>query len=187
MIPSGFPCKAACSACCQQPLELLRVELEGLKKIHDPGVITEELHGETVAIHDSRGWCPWIDAETHRCTIYEDRPVTCRSYGQHVTSLCREGVECPPDKVLPEHVVEKESLLCGSDKFIKLTPVERQAYYRALPAWRARLKLPLDAGPSALDEFHRETFSEEFRRQLVWLKAQSDLDRKNRGAVTDGG
>lgn len=72
-------CRTGCSDCCQPGLSVTRVEAE---------LIAAHLAGKRIALGARADRCVALDA-AGRCSIYEARPVVCRSHG--VPIRMREG------------------------------------------------------------------------------------------------
>jgi Fe-S-cluster containining protein len=147
MIPGGFPCIAGCTSCCKGPLQLLRVEADELL-LHpategwDPEtkkVFVEESDepGDVaVRIVDERGWCPFLGEAG--CTVYADRPTTCRVYAQSAIMRCREKVKCPPEAEVAVDVLLKWRKLAGKSDFESVPAEAREDVLWALDEWRRR-------------------------------------------------
>ena len=73
-------CRSGCSDCCRARLSVTHVEVElmrrGLERL--PAKTRRELADQ--ARDPQREMCPALDPEG-RCTIYDSRPLICRSYG----------------------------------------------------------------------------------------------------------
>jgi Fe-S-cluster containining protein len=78
---SDVPC-GGCTACCtaSQFIHIAPDETETLARIPKPLLFPAPLmpEGHVVLGHDERGHCPMLVAG--RCSIYADRPRTCRTY-----------------------------------------------------------------------------------------------------------
>ncbi|HBK45110.1 MAG TPA: zinc/iron-chelating domain-containing protein [Xanthomonadaceae bacterium] len=67
-------CSTCEAVCCR-----LTVLLEESDRI--PGHLTARTaHGLLVMARDDEGWCVAIDHNSMRCSIYDDRPSTCRRF-----------------------------------------------------------------------------------------------------------
>lgn len=75
-------CKGLCWKSCG-PIMLSNAERERL----------EEKYGVAPS-HDGAFTCHCLDQTTHKCTIYEDRPLVCRLYGSVGGMKCPHG--CKP-------------------------------------------------------------------------------------------
>ena len=67
-------CKAAC---CALRGTYLNPE-EAASGFYD--CFVDEESGLPVLRRDADGWCTYLDRDTRRCSIYENRPQTCRSF-----------------------------------------------------------------------------------------------------------
>lgn len=65
-------CRRGCAFCCRQEISIFKEELEIILEI----IKERGLKG----LNFDNGWCAFLDKETKDCTIYEDRPIVCRSY-----------------------------------------------------------------------------------------------------------
>ena len=72
-------CRTGCSDCCQPGLTITRAEADA---------IVASIAGKRVTLGTREDRCVALDAEG-RCTIYDARPVVCRSHG--VPIRMREG------------------------------------------------------------------------------------------------
>jgi hypothetical protein len=61
------------AACCKLPLALSREDVQ-------EGVVRWDLGRPYLIARDDDGYCGHMDRCTHRCGIYEQRPVPCRAY-----------------------------------------------------------------------------------------------------------
>jgi Putative zinc- or iron-chelating domain len=61
------------AACCRLPFALSREDVE-------EGVVRWDLGRPYVIAHDEDGRCVHMDPATHRCGVYERRPIPCRGY-----------------------------------------------------------------------------------------------------------
>ena len=64
-----------CSALCCQ----LKVVLADGDSVPDH-LVDRRPGGPTMMRRDAAGWCAALDRTTHRCTIYSQRPATCRRF-----------------------------------------------------------------------------------------------------------
>ena len=76
-------CSSCEAVCCRLTVVLLSDD-------HVPQWLTtrDDRGMETMAKADD-GWCVALDRDTHRCTIYDERPGICRKYAMGGPS-CRE-------------------------------------------------------------------------------------------------
>jgi Fe-S-cluster containining protein len=63
-------CKAAC---CKLPLALSKEDIQ-------EGAVRWELHQPYMLAHGEDGYCVHMNRETHRCGVYNRRPIPCRGY-----------------------------------------------------------------------------------------------------------
>ena len=84
--PDLPPC-AGCGRCCHLVVELRPGDLvpEAMVVVHD-GARCMDQRGD--------GACVALDARTRLCTIYDDRPQTCRDFARG-ESLCRQILAQP--------------------------------------------------------------------------------------------
>lgn len=77
---SHMECKAGCSSCCQA-FRLLPIEYHYIKK---------KLEGKSIAINNqaSEKECSFL--VHNKCTIYEHRPIICRTHGYPLSRLNEE-------------------------------------------------------------------------------------------------
>jgi uncharacterized protein len=76
-------CEHCDAVCCR-----LTVLLEHGDRV--PGHYTERTeHGLLVMARDEEGWCVALDHTTMRCSIYADRPATCRRFAM-AGPYCRD-------------------------------------------------------------------------------------------------
>jgi len=66
---------ANCEACCCR-LEVMLITDTG---VPDHLVETDQWGGRTMARLDD-GWCAALDRNTHKCMIYDKRPLICREF-----------------------------------------------------------------------------------------------------------
>jgi len=89
-------CAAQCHACCAPDLTVTRVEADTIREYliaHPEIVSTLEMLAHDHPHHGTR--CALLDAEG-RCSIYEARPLICRSHGAPVLVQIdkkREGID----------------------------------------------------------------------------------------------
>ena len=72
--PTEISC-SKCEACCCR-LEVMIISDTG---VPDRYIAVDEWGGETM-LRLEDGWCSALDRETLRCSIYENRPWSCRSF-----------------------------------------------------------------------------------------------------------
>lgn len=91
VLAPSWPCRAGCSACCEQLSELpriTRIEWELLRE-HIVSLDSELRHQIARSIEQcptqntlsGKVKCPLLDTATRCCLVYEGRPAACRSYG----------------------------------------------------------------------------------------------------------
>lgn len=88
---SSFQCRAGCFDCCQPGLTISPIEQESIQqylalrpalKATVQELLAQPAHGDM--------FCPMLDAEG-RCSIYEVRPIICRSHGAPIRFAIPEG------------------------------------------------------------------------------------------------
>ena len=79
--PSDFACGRGCSACCAPDLTVFPVEIENIKEhlAKNPEAAARARAVEKQNPHRGRR-CMFLD-EAGSCTIYEARPLICRTHG----------------------------------------------------------------------------------------------------------
>jgi len=80
---------ATCKACCCR-LEVMIISDTGVPEQH---ISHDEWGGETMLRLDD-GYCSALDRETSMCTIYENRPWTCREFEMG-------SYECEIERAIP--------------------------------------------------------------------------------------
>lgn len=82
-IDPGVQCASCEAVCCRLTVVLLPED-------RIPGWLTTcDDHGLETMAKGEDGWCVALDRNTHRCTIYADRPSICRKYAMGGPS-CRD-------------------------------------------------------------------------------------------------
>ena len=76
----GFNCKKNCGECCG-PVFFNKKLFEKHKNKLNPDCEIIQNNDEIVVIQNENGRCGFIDNDTAKCKIYEDRPQTCKNYG----------------------------------------------------------------------------------------------------------
>ena len=82
-LPDDIPACAGCGRCCHLVVELVA----GVD--HVPEELVVEHDGARCMDQRGDGACVALDPLTRLCTIYEDRPRTCREFNRG-ERLCRE-------------------------------------------------------------------------------------------------
>jgi hypothetical protein len=62
------------AACCKLPVALSKEDVE-------EGVLRWDLAPPYLLAQRKDGTCVHLDLDTHRCSVYEQRPIPCRGYG----------------------------------------------------------------------------------------------------------
>ncbi|MEY4764601.1 MAG: hypothetical protein RI907_1274 [Pseudomonadota bacterium] len=94
-------CDTCMANCCTMPVEVKLADLVGLGLVdafeaehEDPGKIAKRLtkarvverfnakHGIFTLMRRADGDCQFLDPKTRRCTVYAQRPATCRKHPQ---------------------------------------------------------------------------------------------------------
>lgn len=146
-VPGGFECPASCGKCCESPVEMLKVEWDDISKgagnkilaaltAAGTSIYVAERTHDAVRVATEKGVCPFLNAETKACGIYEDRPFVCRAYGQHWFFYCREGVAPPPDGEIPDVMMTTFGALAGNE-YGGRTKEEMTGLRKVVEEWRA--------------------------------------------------
>jgi uncharacterized protein len=115
-------CDSCQANCCTMPLEIRLRDLVRLGLVdafeaenEDPARIAKRLQKtKLIDRYNSKaelftmarradGDCTWLDSKTRRCTVYEQRPDTCRQHPQQKsprTGYCAYGARFEPRKVV---------------------------------------------------------------------------------------
>lgn len=77
-----FSCSGAgCNGCCRGSVELTLEEAEDVVEVVDEaGWLRVERAAADLVANPLTARCPLIDPETGGCSVYEKRPLVCRSY-----------------------------------------------------------------------------------------------------------
>ena len=124
--PRGISCSRGCRTCCDMSIGLYLPEAIVLER-----VLTAAQYA-AVAAHAKRvvayagatpdyqvgyrysevGWCPFLEAESGACSIYDQRPANCRHvYSNMPPKYCAKGTE----KVLAQDAGEQAAYLAQLD------------------------------------------------------------------------
>ena len=92
ILPSVVPPCAGCGVCCHLLVELLPGDDHVPEEyvVEHSGVRCMDQHGD--------GACVALDPETRLCTIYDQRPQTCRTFARG-SELCRRVLKLPAEVV----------------------------------------------------------------------------------------
>jgi hypothetical protein len=95
--PRAFACRAGCSDCCQQRLTVFSVEAEPIRAAlvqleRDDPELRERIRAQAESDAES---CPLLVED--RCSVYDARPLICRSHGLPL------GVPCEEDALRLDH------------------------------------------------------------------------------------
>lgn len=71
-------CKQGCDSCCHMKVELTNVEAERIAKA--TGISAQPLRVSTSNSDEKFAGIPCPFLKDHKCSIYEDRPLTCRGH-----------------------------------------------------------------------------------------------------------
>lgn len=78
---NAFTCKKGCFGCCKSGLTITNIEAQHIRQwLADRPLIKEKIEGLEVSQPHGEDYCGMLD-EDGACTIYEVRPVVCRSHG----------------------------------------------------------------------------------------------------------
>lgn len=81
----SFKCLENCGKCCGiMPLEKDFVERNKDKFVVTPKEISEV--EDVVAVFTEDGGCVFLDRQTKKCVVYDDRPEVCRLFGTSKTN-----------------------------------------------------------------------------------------------------
>ncbi|MBN2626728.1 MAG: YkgJ family cysteine cluster protein [Spirochaetales bacterium] len=113
-------CRAGCSSCCQ-PISLLPLEWHWIKsRLTDQGKNDNQ--------NTERGRCPFL--RHNLCTIYDIRPLICRTHGLPLLYLNSEGTSWELSLCdLNEEALDEE---CWEDLF-------QNRYFLEMDKWNSRL------------------------------------------------
>jgi len=90
LFQSKSVCAAGCSHCCRINVDMTEIEASYIaeKTNYQVKENIESLSSERIDTKDE--YCPFLNQETHSCTIYEFRPAVCRMYNVFESAeLCR--------------------------------------------------------------------------------------------------
>ncbi|AIM34794.1 zinc/iron-chelating domain-containing protein [Bacillus thuringiensis serovar andalousiensis] len=95
-LQKNAPCRKGCIACCFQPINLATIEEskirnkltkdieKNINKNHQETKKRRKIPMSQINKNSSRAKyaepCPMLDVENKKCTVYDDRPFTCRTY-----------------------------------------------------------------------------------------------------------
>jgi len=71
-------CKQGCDSCCHMKVELTNVEAERIAKA--TGILAQPLRVSTSNSDEKFAGIPCPFLKDHKCSIYDDRPLTCRGH-----------------------------------------------------------------------------------------------------------
>ena len=93
ILPVNVPSCAGCGVCCHLLVELLPGDDQVPEEyvVEHSGVRCMDQHGD--------GACVALDPETRLCTIYDQRPQTCRTF-ERGGELCRRILKLPAAAVM---------------------------------------------------------------------------------------
>lgn len=136
-------CQSGCSACCQQTLTLMPVELAALRVEVEALSAPSRARLRERALRDEEV-CPLLESD--RCVAYQGRPTICRSHGAPIRleatgprlDVCPLNFEDVALETLPETDVlaidRLNTMLVMIDRLADL-PTERESIRDALRRW----------------------------------------------------
>lgn len=65
-------CQAGCAHCCKIPVSVSAIEAAYIHQVTGKKLVNKDF--------DNVGLCPFLDTSTAKCSIYEVRPIECRSF-----------------------------------------------------------------------------------------------------------
>jgi Fe-S-cluster containining protein len=141
---SDVPCDG-CTACCtsSQFVHIGPDETDTLAHIPAESLFPAPLRprGHVVLGYDARGHCPML--VDNRCSIYEHRPVTCRTYDCRIFAAAGIEIDDADKALVNERVGRWRFALPGPDDERRLDAVRRAAaYFRAHPEALASEGIP---------------------------------------------
>lgn len=87
-------CKQGCDSCCHMKIELTNVEAERIAKA--TGIFAQPLRISTNNPNNKFAGIPCPFLKDHKCSIYDDRPLTCRGHA----SFDSDSYWCDPERML---------------------------------------------------------------------------------------
>lgn len=87
-------CKPGCDSCCHMKIELTNVEAERISKA--TGIVAQPLRTNTSHPDSKFAGLPCPFLKDHQCSIYDDRPLTCRGHA----SFDADSYWCAPERML---------------------------------------------------------------------------------------
>jgi Fe-S-cluster containining protein len=143
----ALTCKRGCDACCVDGLSVLPVEAALI-----------QAHGGRPSPRQREGMCAFLD-DDGACTVYEARPVLCRTHGLALKSSGKEDQEARGLRVLADDVSACElnyttrapaaaEVLDATKLMMLLVTVDRR--------YRARVGIDDDVSRVALTDLARE-------------------------------
>lgn len=87
-------CKQGCDSCCHMKVELTNVEAERIAKA--TGIAAQPLRSSTSNSDEKFVGIPCPFLKDHKCSIYDDRPLTCRGHA----SFDSDSYWCATERML---------------------------------------------------------------------------------------
>ncbi len=133
-----------CAACCQssQFIHIGPEETDALRHIPSELLFPAPMmpKGHVLMGYDERGWCPMLSE--HGCTIYQHRPVTCRTFDCRVFPAA--GISADEEKPLVQAAASRWDFTYAS---ADVEQTHRAIVEAAASVDGARALLPDDATP----------------------------------------
>jgi Fe-S-cluster containining protein len=88
--PGQFQCQRSCYACCQPGLTISNIEATRIREwLSENADVFAKIRDSSTMMND-KNYCPLLD-KSGLCSIYEVRPMICRSHGMPVSWGASEG------------------------------------------------------------------------------------------------
>lgn len=87
-------CKQGCDSCCHMKVELTNVEAARIEKA--TGILAQPLRVSTSNSDEKFAGIPCPFLKDHKCSIYNNRPLTCRGHA----SFDSDSYWCAPERML---------------------------------------------------------------------------------------
>lgn len=132
------PCSRSCSACCEKPVDITRIEAYYLHTIYGMPVTDKLTKGSDNIMHPPEEYagkpCPFL--KDNECQVYEHRPIPCRVFHsmEKTPDKCGYGMKSTQYNLrshsiygaLIDHISANESLSGSGDvrDFFGVEPIE---------------------------------------------------------------